>query len=108
MFSIETETGRLRLQCDLTIFQAAELWRSMSGAIAEQTSVEIDLAEVSEIDTAGMQLLLMLKRAAANERRELRLVNHSPAIVQALGLVDVSRLLGDPVVLSSQDQEAAL
>lgn len=108
MFNIDTENYRLRLHCDLTIFQAGQLWPSLSEALEHEAVTEIDLAEVGELDCAGVQLLLMLKRRVASWGRELRLVNHSSAIVEVLGLVDVDRLLGDPVVLPSPNRSAGL
>lgn len=71
---------------------------------------EIDLTEVGEFDSAGVQLLLMLKRIAAERKRPLplHLVNHSAAVTDVLGLVNVAGLLGDPVVLPSQDKRAGL
>lgn len=108
MFKIDTESRRLRLQCDLTIFQAGQLWPSLSQAIEDEAVAEIDLAEVGELDSAGVQLLLMLKRVAAKRGRELGLVNHGSAVVEILGLVDVGRLLGDPVVLSSSNRSAGV
>lgn len=108
MFSFDNENHRLRLHCDLTIFQAGQLWSALSEALEHEAVAEIDLAEVGELDSAGVQLLLMLKRMTASWGRELRLVNHSSAVIEVLGLVDVERLLGDPVILASPNRSADL
>lgn len=102
MFSIDKPQGRLRLNCDLTIFQAAQLWPALQEALAQVQ--EVDLGAVNEFDTAGVQLLLMLKRAAAQHNRPLHLVNHSPALTEVLGLINVAGLLGDPVVLPPEEE----
>jgi ABC-type transporter Mla MlaB component len=108
VFSIDTEENRLRLQCNLTIFQAGQLWPAISKAVKGGKVREIDLTEVGEFDSAGVQLLLMLKRVAAERKRPLHLVNHSAAVTDVLGLLNVAGLLGDPVVLPSQDKGAGL
>lgn len=102
MFTIEEKQERLRLHCSLTIYQAAQLWSELKGTLGRVR--EIDLAEVDECDTAGVQLLLMLKRAAAEQGRSLQLVNHSKAVIDVLGLINVAGLLGDPVVLPSEQE----
>jgi len=60
--------------------------------------VEVDLSGVNEIDTAGLQLMLQLKRKCGTR---LRLVNHSPAVLQILDLSNLGAQFGDPVVLRS-------
>jgi|SRR5690625_2501855 len=100
MFTLDAEQNRLRLHCDLTIFQVGQLWPALKDSLAQVQ--EIDLVEVNEFDTAGVQLLLMLKRAAAEQQQPLHLVNHSVAITDLLGLINVGGMLGDPVVLPSE------
>jgi len=48
--------------------------------------VALDLAGVTEIDTAGLQLLLVARRTAAAGRRPLRLRAVSPAVRSVLEL----------------------
>lgn len=96
MFAVDA--GRLRLQCDLTIYQADALWPALCEALDAPGIAELDLSQVGEFDSAGLQLLLMLKRRAAERERELSLVNHSAEVLQALGLVNAVGLLGDPLI----------
>ena len=63
--------------------------------------VEVDLSGVNEIDTAGLQLMLQLKRKCGTR---LRLVNHSPAVLQILDLSNLGAQFGDPVVIPSGEQ----
>lgn len=100
MFTLDAEQSRLQLHCDLTIFQAAQLWPALRDALTQVQ--EMDLGAVNEFDTAGVQMLLMLKRAAAAKNQPLHLVNHSAAVADALELINVAGLLGDPLVLPSE------
>jgi anti-anti-sigma factor len=88
----------LRLDGELTIYRAAELKRSLLDALQAAPRLEIDLAGVTEIDTSGVQLLMLLKREAANQGRELALAAHSQAVVEAFDLLDLAPFFGDPIV----------
>jgi anti-anti-sigma factor len=108
MFTIDTDAGRLQLHCDLTIFQAGQLWPALSDALQQAPVQELDLNQVGEFDSAGVQLLLMLKRQAADQGRPLRLVKHSAAVTEVLNLINIAGLLGDPVVLPSQERRTGV
>ena len=89
----------LRVEGEMTIYRATELKETLLQAVAAQPVVEIDLSAVSEFDSAGLQLLVLAKRAAQAAQRELRLVNHSPAVVDVLQLFDLAAFFGDPLVV---------
>ncbi|MBE7421480.1 MAG: STAS domain-containing protein [Zoogloeaceae bacterium] len=97
---------RLHLDGEMTVATAAALRDEMLAALPaeEAAEVELDLSGVSEIDTAGLQLLLQLKRRCG---ARLRLVNHSPAVLQILDLSRVRARLGDPVVIPSGEPHRA-
>lgn len=91
----------LRIEGELTIYRAAELKPVVLDALARAPRTEIDLSGVTEIDTAGVQILMLAKRAAVADGRELRLVSHSAAVVDALQLLDLAAYFGDPLVVPS-------
>ena len=88
----------VRVEGDMTIYRATELKDTLLQAVAAQPVVEVDLSAVSEFDSAGLQLLMLAKRVAQAAQRELRLVNHSPAVVDVLQLFDLAAFFGDPLV----------
>jgi len=61
--------------------------------------MEVSLAGVSEMDTAGFQLLVLAKREAARLGRPMRLVEHSPATLEVMDLLNMAAYFGDPVVI---------
>lgn len=74
---------------ELTIYTASE-WRDrLIGEMAGNDDLRLQLAEVAEIDSAGLQLLLAAKRQASGEGRQLELANPSTAV---RGLFDLLRL----------------
>ena len=89
----------LRLEGELNIYKAAELKQSMLAAISPGTSLEADLSGVTELDTAGLQLLMLAKKTAQEGGGDLKLVNHSPAVVDIFELLNLGPFFGDPLVI---------
>ena len=91
----------LRLSGELTIYRAAELKPLLLQALDSAAQLEIDLSEVSEIDTSGVQLLMATKRRAQALGHELRLSAHSAPVVEVLELLDLAAFFGDPLITTT-------
>lgn len=87
----------LHIEGELTIFRAMELKPAL---LANPQPLEINLSGVSEIDTAGVQLLMLAKKTAQSAHNELRLVEHSPAVIEVFELLNLSAFFDDPLVMS--------
>ena len=60
---MNTAAKRIAIEGDLTIYTVRE-WRDcLARVLDSHTLLEVDLAGVEECDTAGVQLLAMLKGA---------------------------------------------
>jgi len=92
---------RLRISGELTIYSAGDIKPQLLRALNDCRELEINLAAVSELDSAGLQLLYLLKREARAAHKELRLVAHSAATLEVLELLRMEAYFGDPVVLAS-------
>lgn len=86
--------GVLRIEGELTIFRAAELKPLL---LADPLPLAIDLFGVTDIDTAGVQLLMLAKNTALAQERELRLVAHSLAVMDVFALLNLAEYFGDPL-----------
>lgn len=93
---------RCAIEGDMTIYTALELKDLLLAALAQCESVEIDLAGVGEIDSAGLQLLLMTKTEAKAQGKTLNLSGHSPAVLEILELCNLESFFGDPVLIRSR------
>lgn len=91
---------QLRVEGELAIQFAAELKDTLLRSVQATGEVTLDLSGVSEVDTAGIQLLLLAKRAAAAVGCRLRYINHSPAVVDVVELLNLSATFGDPILLA--------
>lgn len=94
----------VRIDGEMTVYTAVEHKARILDRLDDCEELELDLAAVGEIDSAGLQILLVLKREAAHAGRRLRLVNHSQAVFEVLELLDMQAHFGDPVVIPSEWQ----
>src|SRR5690242_20566626 len=80
---------RVTLTGNMTIYAAAALKDRLIAALNVVDALEIDLSEVSDIDTGGIQLLILAQRHAERAGKHLRLVAHSRPV---LDLIELYRL----------------
>jgi len=90
---------RIAIDGELTIYTAAEWKERLLGLFAGGDEIELDLCAVAEMDTAGLQLLIMAKQQAASAGKRLRLANHSQAVVDLFDLCGIAQFFGDPMLL---------
>lgn len=88
---------RLRIETDLTIYTALRTKDLLLAELAAGPELAIDLSAVSEIDTAGLQLLLLAGREAAKAGKKLELVSPSTAVTSVLELCNMGSLLDTTV-----------
>ena len=98
--SAKRATRRLVLEGDMTIYAAASLKEKLLGALKGASRLQVDLSRVAEVDTAGMQLLVLAKREALAAGKTLRLVGHSAATLDAIDLFALGAYFGDPVFIA--------
>jgi anti-sigma B factor antagonist len=83
----------------MTIYHAAELKPALFDALARSDAIELDLSAVSELDTSGVQLLMLLKREAVAAGKSLTLTGHSPAVLEVFEILGLGGWFGDPQLL---------
>lgn len=98
-----SSTNRLVITEDLTIYQALEIKQRLVGALAANGTLELDLSQVAEIDTAGLQLLLLAKQEAARMGKDMRIVAHSPVVRQTIDFCNLAAFFGDPVIITAHE-----
>ena len=91
--------GHLALAGELTIYHAADVKQQVLAALRASPVLELNLAGVTELDTAGLQVLMLAKLTAQAEQRELRLVQHSPAVVEIFQMLDLGAFFGDALLI---------
>ena len=84
---------------EFNIYAALDAKTQLAALLESCTEVELDLSAVSEIDTAGFQLLLLIKREAQRLGKTVRFVAHSRATLELIDLYNMAAQLGDPLVI---------
>jgi len=102
MASKKKQMLKLSVEKEMTIYTAAEMKTKLVDALAHGAEIEMDLSQVPEIDTAGLQLLIAAKRECMAHGGDLKLTGHSPAVLEVLDMCGMIQHFGDPVVISSQ------
>ena len=99
------EVGRLTLDTDLTIYNAINAKQQLLNAVQSLKTLELDLSQVGEMDTAGFQLLVLAKRESQKLGRTLRIVAHSPAVREVIEFYNMVAFFGDPVVIPAAERQ---
>ena len=110
MINVETAAGgrcKAVVQGNMTIYEAAADKPALLGALAGATEMEIDLSSVVEMDTAGLQLLILVKRESLRAGKPMRLTGHSEASLDVLDRYDLAGYFGGPVVVSPRKRKKA-
>lgn len=96
--------GRLSIIENMTIYQALAQKQQLIDALSQFPGLELDLSQVGEIDTAGLQLLILAKREASRLGKALQIVAHSPAVRETMDFCNLASQFGDPVVITAHEQ----
>jgi anti-sigma B factor antagonist len=76
-----------RIDGELTIYRAAELCDALKAVMAgvpDGDELAVDLSDVTEMDSAGVQLLMAAKKTARASGRDVRITGRSPAVEEVL------------------------
>jgi anti-anti-sigma factor len=90
--------AQIAVEGELTIYRANELKQTLLAALEHADALAIDLSGVTEIDSAGVQLLMMASASAHEAGCELRLTGHSPAVREVFELLDLASYFNDPLL----------
>ena len=94
---------KVSVESPMTIYEAVEQRKEFIEILEQQGDLEIDLSEVGEMDTAGIQILLLVKRSAGERNKVVNLISHSPACLEVIERYNLAEHFGDQVVLPSGD-----
>jgi anti-anti-sigma factor len=95
----KVSTAHFAIEGEMTIYRAAELREVMLHQIKRADVVELDLSQITEIDSSGLQLLVAAKLEATRHNRQLHFVGHSKPVLEVIDLCDLSGFFGDQIVI---------
>lgn len=83
---------KIRIAGDMTIYHAAVMQGRLVEALATGRDLEVVLGEVTDFDSAGLQLLLALVRDTHALGHECRVTASSPSVLDVLQVCGLSAL----------------
>ncbi|MET0378556.1 MAG: STAS domain-containing protein [Spongiibacteraceae bacterium] len=86
------QPAQIRIEGEFTIYTAAESKQQLMDALNEHAAVNVELDAVEEIDTSGVQLLLLVQREAQRLGKTLTLTGASPAVQEVINLLNLAEL----------------
>ncbi len=89
---IEATDGHVRIEGEMNIYNAVELKEGLMKAIRDAEGVSLDLSGVSEMDSAGLQVVLLAWREAGRRTVPFRLTGMSSAVESVLTLFELKEL----------------
>jgi len=90
---VEKLSGVIRIRGEMTIYDAAVIKDALFGALQGESDVCLDLSGVSEVDTTGLQLLLMAHRACATHAVPFTVTQLSDVMRETLALLRLNVLI---------------
>lgn len=98
MSTATSTQGSFAIDGELTIYRAAELrptlQTALEAALAAGSDLALDLSGVTEMDSAGVQLLLATQKSLQAREHDLRLNAPSEAVLEVLDFLGLSDHLG--------------
>ena len=94
---------RMSITKDMTIYHAEALKNELMLTIDRGSIIELDLSQVVEIDTSGIQLLMLAKRECQHHGQTLRIVAHSPSVHELIDFYNIAAFFGDPLLITARD-----
>ena len=85
----EKNKARLRLEGVLTVYEVAELRETLITALEEKDGIVLDLSNVTDIDTTGIQLLCSAYRTAKDAKKGFTIIGANDTfrdVISRIGL----------------------
>lgn len=89
-----SEDQSIVLEPVLTIQHVEELYQKLGTLLENQDKIELDASAVTSIDTAVLQLLIVLKKTAVGRGKDVTIDFPSEKFMEAADLLGVSEMLG--------------
>jgi anti-anti-sigma factor len=100
MIQLDRTKQVAKLEGELTIFHAAEARDWLAAELARDPALELDLSAVTELDSAGIQVLFWLKREGQALGRSIPFAHHSPAVLEVFDQLNLVGLFGDTILIT--------
>lgn len=84
----------IRVSGEMTIYNAFEFKKGLAAHLFTAKEIDMDLTDVSEIDTAGLQLIVLIRKESMNADKRLRITSLSAPAEGIVRLYNMKEFLG--------------
>lgn len=98
---------QLQMEGELNIYHAQAIRLELIEHLAASKEIELNLSGVSEMDSAGFQLLLATKREGSRLSKIVSFVSHSQAALELIDLYNMVAQFGDPLLIPAQHSQSS-
>ena len=84
---------------EMCIYEASELKENLMGVMEDPRHLEINLSKVTEMDSSGVQLLMLVKKEREEKGHSFGLSHHSDVVLDVFELLGLEGYFKDPIVL---------
>lgn len=88
---------------EMSVYTAKLTQSSLLELLQTENRIRVDLSEVDDIDSAGVQLLLSLRKYAQKKDIDLQFHSHSQCVLDLIELYQIAAELGDPLLLTRHE-----
>jgi len=96
------KAARMAITQEMTIYHAEAIKDELMHSLERSDVIDLDLSLVTEIDTAGIQLLMLAKRECQQHGKMLNIVAHSPAVHELIDIYNIAGFFGDPLIIPAR------
>lgn len=89
---------------DMTIYDAEEIKSLFDEAVKLEADVCVNLGNVTEIDTSGIQLMVSFKKTIEEKNKHVTFEGHTEAVIDLFDVFDIATYFGDPIVMGGQSE----
>ncbi len=92
----------LAIQDEMTIYTAMQLKNELLEHLAACHEMDVSLEHVTEMDSAGLQILLMMHKDAKEHNKTIHFSKHSAAVIDVIETLNLAAHFGDPIVMPAE------
>ncbi|MBT2295623.1 MULTISPECIES: STAS domain-containing protein [Pseudomonas] len=89
LYETQDDTAQVQIDGELTIYTVADLAAQWLPHLGATPRMALDLSQITEMDGAGLQLLLMVQREAPKAGTRLQITGQSKAVIETLALCNL-------------------
>lgn len=93
---------RMSITQDMTIYHAEAIKKELMLTLDRGNIIELDLSQVTEIDTSGIQILMLAKRECQKHGQTLKIMAHSTSVHELIDFYNIAAFFGDPLLITAR------